>query len=186
MAFAYSGAMIGQLVHAGRRPGLRLHSLGRADLGVALSSGSPSSRPRHVAPLRPGLQPWIWGYAAVVGTDLSYGRAPGHRRDRALDVDHRSVGVVDPQFVLGSKRGAVASPTSSRWRRARVGVRHRSGAALPGGRSSGFSQRSSISYSFFGAVRCGALDVATLRARHLRRNGSAGTAQLLRPLQLPR
>ena len=75
MSFAYSGAMIGQLVHLGVVQGfafipwaaLILVSLSRR---LSLEPAATSWR-RLRAHLR---KPWIWGYALVVGADLPHGR----------------------------------------------------------------------------------------------------------------
>jgi hypothetical protein len=88
MSFAYSGAMIGQLVHLGVVQGFAFipwAALILVSLSRRLSLEPATTTWRHYARR---LQALDLGLRVVVGTDLPHRRTARHRRDRAPDVDH--------------------------------------------------------------------------------------------------
>jgi hypothetical protein len=151
MSFAYSGAMIGQLVHLGVVQGFAFipwAALLLVSLSRRLSLEPESASWRHYAR---AAMPWIWGYALLWGLTFLTG-------------EPRSI--ADIELLTLTLGPAVLLVRSTYWIqtwRARVtyvvalaiglawGIAIGLVQLLPGWSFIGYSQRSSVSYSFFGA-----------------------------------
>jgi hypothetical protein len=151
MSFAYSGAMIGQLVHLGVVQGFAYIPWAALIL-VSLSrrlSLEPSTTPwRHLARI---AKPWIWGYALLWGLTFLTGEPRGIVEIELLTLTiGPAVLVLRTTYWISTWRARVAYvgalTIGLAWGCA-IGLVQ----LLPGWSFIGVSQRSSISYSFFGA-----------------------------------
>jgi hypothetical protein len=151
MSFAYSGAMVGQLVHLGVVQGfafipwavLILVSLSRR-LTLEPASTTWSGYARVALP-------WIWGYGLLWGLTFLTGEPRGIAEIELLTlIVGPSVLLIRSTYWIQSWRARVAYvialAAGLAW-----GIAIGLVQLLPGWSFIGFSQRSSINYSFFGA-----------------------------------
>jgi hypothetical protein len=151
MSFAYSGAMIGQLVHLGVVQGFAFipwAALILVSLSRRLSLEPATSTWRHYARVS---KPWIWGYALLWGLTFLTGEPRGIAEIELLTL------IIGPSVLV-----LRSSYWIQTWRaRATYVVTLAAGLAwgiaiglvqlLPGWSFIGYSQRSSVTYGFFGA-----------------------------------
>jgi hypothetical protein len=150
-SFAYSGAMVGQLVHLGVVQGFAFipwATLILVSLSRRLSLEPTTTTWRHYARVS---KPWIWGYALVWGLTFLTGEPRGIAEIELLTlIIGPSVLLIRSSYWIQTWRGRVAYVVALAgglaWGSA-IGLVQ----LLPGWSFIGFSQRSSISYSFFGA-----------------------------------
>ena len=151
MSFAYSGAMIGQLVHLGVVQGFAFipwAALILVSLSRRLSLEPAATSWRRLARL---CAPWIWGYALLWGLTFLTGEPRGIAEIELLTlIIGPSVLLIRSSYWIQSWRGrvayVVALAAGLAW-----GIAIGLVQLLPGWSFIGLSQRSSISYSFFGA-----------------------------------
>ena len=151
MSFAFSGAMVGQLVHLGVVQGFAFipwATLILVSLSRRLSLEPTTTTWRHYARVS---KPWIWGYALVWGLTFLTGEPRGIAEIELLTlIIGPSVLLIRSSYWIQTWRGrvayVVALAAGLAWGCA-IGLVQ----LLPGWSFIGFSQRSSISYSFFGA-----------------------------------
>jgi hypothetical protein len=151
MSFAYSGAMIGQLVHLGVVQGFAFIPWAVLIL-VSLSrrlSLEPATVPwRHLARI---TKPWIWGYALLWGLTFLTGEPRGIAEIELLTITiGPAVLLLRSSYWIQTWRARVAYVVALA-----IGLAWGSAIGLvqllPGESVIGFSQRSSITYSYFGA-----------------------------------
>jgi hypothetical protein len=151
MSFAYSGAMIGQLVHLGVVQGFAFIPWAVLIL-VSLSrrlSLEPATVPwRHLARI---AKPWIWGYALLWGLTFLTGEPRGIAEIELLTITiGPAVLLLRSSYWIQTWRSRVAYVVALA-----IGLAWGSAIGLvqllPGESFIGFSQRSSITYSYFGA-----------------------------------
>jgi uncharacterized membrane protein len=151
MSFAYSGAMVGQLVHLGVVQGFAFipwATLILMSLARRLSLEPPTTTWRRYARVS---KPWIWGYALLWGLTFLTGEPRGIADIELLTmIVAPSVLLIRSSYWIQTWRGrvayVVALAAGLAWGCA-IGLVQ----LLPGWSFIGFSQRSSINYSFFGA-----------------------------------
>jgi hypothetical protein len=151
MSFAYSGAMVGQIVHLGVVQGFAFIPwavLILVSLSRRLSLEPTPTAWRHYARIS---KPWIWGYALLWGLTFLTGEPRGIADIELLTmIVGPSVLLIRSSYWIQTWRGrvayVVALAAGLAWGSA-IGLVQ----LLPGWSFIGFSQRSSISYSFFGA-----------------------------------
>ena len=151
MSFAYSGAMVGQVVHLGVVQGYAFipwATLILVSLSRRLSLEPTTTTWRHYARVS---KPWIWGYALVWGLTFLTGEPRGIAEIELLTlIIGPSVLLIRSSYWIQTWRGrvayVVALAAGLAWGCA-IGLVQ----LLPGWSFIGFSQRSSISYNFFGA-----------------------------------
>jgi hypothetical protein len=151
MSFAYSGAMIGQLVHLGVVQGFAFIPWGAlivVSLSRRLSLEPATSTWRHYARVS---KPWVWGYALLWGLTFLTGEPRGIAEIELLTLTlGPSVLLIRSSYWISTWRGrvtyVVALAAGLAW-----GIAIGLVQLLPGWSFIGYSQRSSVSYSFFGA-----------------------------------
>ncbi|MGD0853110.1 MAG: hypothetical protein ABSA07_07115 [Acidimicrobiales bacterium] len=151
MSFAYSGAMIGQLVHLGVVQGFAFipwAALIIVSLSRRLSLEPASSSWRHYARVS---KPWIWGYALLWGLTFLTGEPRGIAEIELLTLTlGPSVLLIRSSYWIATWRArvayVVALAAGLAW-----GIAIGLVQLLPGWSFIGYSQRSSVSYGFFGA-----------------------------------
>jgi hypothetical protein len=151
MSFAYSGAMIGQLVHLGVVQGFAFipwAALIIVSLSRRLALEPATSSWRHYARVS---KPWIWGYALLWGLTFLTGEPRGIAVIELLTLTlGPSVLLIRSSYWIQTWRGrltyVVALAAGLAW-----GIAIGLVQLLPGWSFIGYSQRSSVSYSFFGA-----------------------------------
>ena len=151
MSFAYSGAMIGQLVHLGVVQGFAFipwAALILVSLSRRLSLEPTTSTWRHLARIS---TPWMWGYALLWGLTFLTGEPRGIAEIELLTLTiGPSILLIRSSYWIQSWRARVvyvlALVVGLAWGCA-IGLVQ----LLPGWSFIGFSQRSSISYGYFGA-----------------------------------
>jgi hypothetical protein len=151
MSFAYSGAMIGQLVHLGVVQGSAFIPWGAlivVSLSRRLSLEPASSTWRHYARVS---KPWVWGYALLWGLTFLTGEPRGIAEIELLTLTlGPSVLLIRSSYWISTWRArvtyVVALASGLAW-----GIAIGLVQLLPGWSFIGYSQRSSVSYSFFGA-----------------------------------
>ena len=151
MSFAYSGAMIGQLVHLGVVQGFAYvpwAALILVSLSRRLSLEPTTTTWRHYARI---AKPWVWGYALLWGLTFLTGEPRGIADIELLTlIVGPSVLLVRSSYWIQTWRGrvvyVVALAGGLAW-----GIAIGLVQLLPGWSFIGVSQRSSISYGFFGA-----------------------------------
>jgi hypothetical protein len=151
MSFAYSGAMIGQLVHLGVVQGFAFipwAALILVSLSRRLSLEPATSSWRHLARI---AKPWIWGYALLWGLTFLTGEPRGIAEIELLSLTlGPSILLIRSSYWIQSWRAratyVVALAAGLAWGCA-IGLVQ----LLPGWSFIGFSQRSTISYGYFGA-----------------------------------
>ncbi len=151
MSFAYSGAMIGQLVHLGVVQGFAYvpwAALILVSLSRRLSLEPTTTTWRHYARI---AKPWVWGYALLWGLTFLTGEPRGIADIELLTlIVGPSVLLVRSSYWIQTWRGRVAYVVALAGGLA-WGIAIGLVQLLPGWSFIGVSQRSSISYSFFGA-----------------------------------
>ncbi len=151
MSFAYSGAMIGQLVHLGVVQGFAFipwAALILVSLSRRLSLEPSASSWRHYARIS---KPWIWGYALSWGLTFLTGEPRGIAEIELLTLTlGPSILLIRSSYWMSTWRArvayVVALAAGLAWGCA-IGLVQ----LLPGWSFIGVSQRSSISYGYFGA-----------------------------------
>src|SRR5665213_1295389 len=151
MSFAYSGAMVGQLVHLGVVQGFAFipwATLILVSLSRRLSLEPTTTTWRHYARVS---KPWIWGYALVWGLTFLTGEPRGIAEIELLTlIIGPSALLIRSSYWIQTWRGRVAYVVALvgglAW-----GIAIGLVQLLPGWSFIGISQRSSISYSYFGA-----------------------------------
>ena len=151
MTFAYSGAMVGQLVHLGVVQGFAFipwATLILVSLARRLSLEPTTTTWRHYAGVS---KPWIWGYALLWGLTFLTGEPRGIAEIELLTlIVGPSVLLIRSSYWIQTWRGrvayVVAIAAGLAWGCA-IGLVQ----LLPGWSFIGISQRSSISYGYFGA-----------------------------------
>jgi hypothetical protein len=151
MSFAYSGAMIGQLVHLGVVQGFAYvpwAALILVSLSRRLSLEPATTTWRHYVRI---AKPWVWGYALLWGLTFLTGEPRGIADIELLTlIVGPSVLLVRSSYWIQTWRGRVAYVVALAGGLA-WGIAIGLVQLLPGWSFIGVSQRSSISYSFFGA-----------------------------------
>ncbi len=151
MTYAYSGAMVGQLVHLGVVQGFAFipwATLILVSLSRRLSLEPTTTTWRHYARVS---KPWIWGYALLWGLTFLTGEPRGIAEIELLTlIVGPSVLLIRSSYWIQTWRGrvayVVALAAGLAWGSA-IGLVQ----LLPGWSFIGLSQRSSISYGYFGA-----------------------------------
>ena len=151
MSFAYSGAMIGQLVHLGVVQGFAFipwAALILLSLSRRLSLEPATTTWRHYARVS---KPWIWGYALLWGLTFLTGEPRGIAEIELLTlIVGPSVLLIRSSYWIQTWRGRIAYVVALAGGLA-WGIAIGLVQLLPGWSFIGVSQRSSISYSYFGA-----------------------------------
>jgi hypothetical protein len=151
MSFAYSGAMIGQLVHLGVVQGFAYipwAALILLSLSRRLALEPPSSTWRQYARVS---KPWVWGYAVLWGLTFLTGEPRGIAEIELLSlIVAPAVLLLRSSYWISTWRGRVAYVVALAagliW-----GVAVGLVQLLPGWSFIGVSQRAVISYHYFGA-----------------------------------